>query len=334
MSFRCRTCDDLFLWLRAAFFVLICLVPAVAANAQTAALTGAGYATTYLPAVAPGQVVTLTVYGLKGPLPESVSASTVPLPSWLIGISISARQTAASTMPIPVPLFSIERLGDHTAAITVQIPFELVPAASWYWPGWEITDPTLRAELVVSDNGMDGERVSVVVVPNSVHVATLCDTTIPRLTRQALTTAPSCPPLVTHADGTLVSSASPAHPEEVVVVYLYGLGKTNPVVASGAGSPSPAAGVTQAGFDVQYLPPISESGAVGAIVINPLGVPQRPPIFAGLTPGLVGLYQMNLKIPAPSDAIRNCAGGGASMVLIVGGTTSVDLASICVQGAQ
>src|SRR3954452_12741295 len=49
-----------------------------------------------------------------------------------------------------------------------------------------------------------------------------------------------CPlgPCVTHADGTLVTTYSPAEAGETVVIYAYRLGATDPPVPSGAAAPA------------------------------------------------------------------------------------------------
>ncbi len=83
-----------------------------------------------------------------------------------------------------------------------------------------------------------------------------------------------------HSDGSLVSRSSPAMAGEYLVAYLAGLGDTNVPVASGAASPSS---------------PLAQPSATPALTIDKT---QYPILFAGLTPGLVGLYQMNFQVPA------------------------------------
>jgi uncharacterized protein (TIGR03437 family) len=79
--------------------------------------------------------------------------------------------------------------------------------------------------------------------------------------------------------GTLVSESAPARPGEFIVLYLVGLGLTDTPVASGLASPSsPPA-------DAADMPSITIDGEDAKI------------LFAGLTPGLVGLYQMDVQVP-------------------------------------
>lgn len=83
----------------------------------------------------------------------------------------------------------------------------------------------------------------------------------------------------THQAGGVVTEASPAKPGEAIVIYLAGMGLTQTAVASGAASPTDPAAVAN--------PP--------SITLDGLGVSYT---FAGLTPGLVGVYQINMTVPA------------------------------------
>lgn len=83
-----------------------------------------------------------------------------------------------------------------------------------------------------------------------------------------------------HADFSLVTAAHPAKPSEPLTIYLVGMGGTSQTVASGNPAPSnPLANVSNA-------PQVTIDG-------------QTAPIsFAGLTPGGVGLYQINFTVPS------------------------------------
>lgn len=87
--------------------------------------------------------------------------------------------------------------------------------------------------------------------------------------------------LATHADGALLSPESPARPGEWIVAYLTGLGpvqrrQTNQLVAA-------AIEITRRSeLEVR----------IGGELLPPDSI-----YYAGLTPGTVGVYQVNLKMP-------------------------------------
>lgn len=78
---------------------------------------------------------------------------------------------------------------------------------------------------------------------------------------------------------TLVDDDHPAHAGEALEMYGTGLGTTDPAVP--AGQPSPASPVATA-----RVQPSVQIGGVAARVL-----------FAGLTPGLAGVYQVNIVVP-------------------------------------
>ncbi len=81
------------------------------------------------------------------------------------------------------------------------------------------------------------------------------------------------------ADFSLVTTSKPAKPGELLVIYLLGMGPTDPSVASGAAAPSnPLAQVTA-------QPTITVDGNSASVY------------FAGLAPGFSGLYQVDFYVP-------------------------------------
>ena len=91
--------------------------------------------------------------------------------------------------------------------------------------------------------------------------------------------SPSGLVIAQHADYSLVSPESPAKPGEYLVLYLAGLGATDTAVADGAASPSS---------------PLAHPLIAPVLTLNGTSVPVY---FGGLTPGFVGLYQMNFQVP-------------------------------------
>ena len=88
--------------------------------------------------------------------------------------------------------------------------------------------------------------------------------------------------IATHADGTLLTDASSAQPGEIVVVYATGLGATEPNPDPGEIPETAAPMVSLSSLTV------SLSGAV---------LPSYLIKYAGVTPGCVGLYQLNIELP-------------------------------------
>jgi uncharacterized protein (TIGR03437 family) len=88
---------------------------------------------------------------------------------------------------------------------------------------------------------------------------------------------------VTHANGTLVTTSSPAKVGETLVAYACGLGATNPAVVAGTVSPAnPLANLVAVYLD-------DSNG----------GVTQATVPYQGLAPGgPAGLYQLNFVVPS------------------------------------
>jgi uncharacterized protein (TIGR03437 family) len=77
----------------------------------------------------------------------------------------------------------------------------------------------------------------------------------------------------------VADSAHPVEAGEVIVIYCTGLGEVDPPVAAGTIAP-----LTQL------------SRTVNPVTVTIGGIPARVD-FAGLTPGSVGLYQVNAVVP-------------------------------------
>jgi uncharacterized protein (TIGR03437 family) len=91
-----------------------------------------------------------------------------------------------------------------------------------------------------------------------------------------------------HVDGSLVSPDAPAHPGDVIVLFAAGLGRTSSDMSSGY--------IPRAASSILYLSQLR-------VLLNGTACPASRILYAGVTPGFAGLYQINLRLPddTPSD---------------------------------
>jgi len=160
--------------------------------------------------------------------------------------------------------------------------------------------PTTLANVNVKINGIDAPllyvspyqvnlQVPFEIAPGNVTItATLNGVT--SLTPPISTTVSAASPgifAVVHADGSAITPDNPANANEVVLVYANGLGAVNGPAATGQPATGSAptkntATVTVGGFAAQVQ-------------------------YAGLAPGFVGLYQVNVQLPSRVFASNRAA---------------------------
>jgi uncharacterized protein (TIGR03437 family) len=87
---------------------------------------------------------------------------------------------------------------------------------------------------------------------------------------------------VEHADGSLVTTSSPAQPGETVVVFVSGLGTVSPLIPDGTEASASNLSYTYPANDIAA----DISGTTATVT------------FSGLAPYLIGLYQLNVIIPS------------------------------------
>jgi len=142
---------------------------------------------------------------------------------------------------------------------------------------------TVSASIVVSRSGQSSTAVTVPV----------------QGTQPAIYTTDGTQAIVVHnADNTLVTASRPLQRGEFAYLYASALGPVANQPATGAGAPS--------------LPLAATTTKVTVLVG---GVPSEVQ-FAGLAPGLVGVYQVNFRVPA------NAPVGSQSLMVTVGDASS------------
>ena len=212
--------------------------------------------------------------------------------------------------PLAVPMLSVRQdkdcdTGSAECLVTsarVQIPFEL-PASTTprLGPkGVKVPD----AELTLDGDGQVSRTFLLRPVSENAHVLTSCDL--------AGDTNPDsvCSRVAYHADGRPVDIDAPAVRGETVILFAFGLGQTTPpattAVTSGSGlsvldPQQPRMFVTLRDSFLNAAPSLPR-----AIVAEPYNLPWAQVDFAGLAPGQVGLYQVNVPIPASFQIPVRC----------------------------
>jgi hypothetical protein len=308
----------------------LALALAVASYAATGNVVAAGYQLPTTITAAPGQLLTILVQGITAPQ-QRLSAGTGQWPSTLAGVTATlTAQTSTGIRTLAVPIGSVYPFSNCApgagpscgtlVGLTIQVPFEMLGPL----PSQKLTPPVAAAVLTVSDQDGHSATISVGPISDQIHVVRSLDSIAGG--------QGGGNPAVTHADGSPVSVSSPAEPGETLVMYAVGLGDTNPSPASGAPSPASPLAKTQQQFGLNYdfeanvspSPGVQGNSAVGS-------VPTPGPVFVGLTPGLVGLYQINFYVSSPPAGTLSCGGPVASnLTVTLVGAASFDGAGICV----
>lgn len=187
-----------------------------------------------------------------------VAAQMLPLPTTLAGISVTVGGA-------PAPILAVADDGGYEQ-INFQVPQGIVATQN-------------STIIVVTQNGNHGSaQVPISTSPGDFFLL-----------------SGGLGAFQHASDFSLVTEQNPARPGEIIVGYLTGLPGTNPAVPIGEPSPqTPLEVVPQANQmdDVNFF----------AILLN--GTPIAPNsvsgldnLFLGLSPGLVGVYQVNFMVP-------------------------------------
>lgn len=293
-------------------------------DAQT--LVGSGYKAPAPVSVAPGQIATFYVAGWS-----SVTGITATLQQQGGNASVPI-QSVRMVSQCPNVTSTIESACGSLAAVTVQIPYELVTLTQSSGEPVSFTP----AILLISQNSQAATAIELTPLADAVHVLTSCDVALgPPTPPQTNFTGLPCAPLVTHGDGSLVTPLSPAAVGEALTAWVFGLGQTTPAATTGkTADAAPTAETFNLGFDYE----------INALPTKP--VPSSPdrvmlhPLYAGLSPGYVGLYQVNFIVPAqPPNGTPRCSLVGITLAadvvqsnftVSIAGQNSFDGAGICV----
>ncbi len=209
----------------------------------------------------------------------------------LFGTNLANTTAGAGTLPLP------------TVLAGVQITVGGVPAAIYYVSPTQINfqvpfeaPVTGGAQVIVSNYGTASAAATVAMAEYAPGIFTYART------------ATVLDPIVVHgADNSLVTPSNPASANETLVLYLTGAGTFDSTPADGA----PASGS-----------PLSNTKVTATVTV---GGSNAPVGFSGLTPGNVGLLQINFNVPAAA------AGGGALPMMVSFGAASSAPANLYVK---
>ena len=213
--------------------------------------------------IAAGGIV--AAFGEQFTYKDPAVATSLPLPTELADARVFVNDRAA-----PVYYASYNQ-------VNFQIPYDVTPGT---------------ANVRVDRGTTRGNAITVLIVPAS-----------PKLLRLQLRAAGVSMPesrdffgIAVHQDGSLslprelgIPNSRPSRPGEALTIYGLGFGQTSPPVIAGVAAPaSPLAQISSSTKRVFF----------GALALS-TGKPQDA-LFIGLTPGLVGLYQINVVVPEDS----------------------------------
>jgi len=185
--------------------------------------------------------------------------------SSLFGAGLASSTEQAAVIPLPTTLATNTSMNVVTSTATLSAPlFYVSPTQINFQMPFEIGNAT-SVSLVLTTGGVSSSPLVVGVAPTAPGI--FASTTGVAAALHGLT-------------NTSITPASPAKPGEIIVVYCAGLGAVSPSVLSGTAAP-----------------PAGPNSTANANVTASIGGTSAAVQFAGLAPGYVGLYQVNMVIP-------------------------------------
>jgi len=242
-----------------------------------------GTAPANLPVISDGGVVDAASFSTK--LTPGALAS-------VFGVRLATSQAAASGLPLPTTL------GGGTLQFNDPISVPTIfasPGQSNFQIPWELTG-SAEAYLTVLVGGLPANPVRVALASAAPAIFTTAQSGKGQGVIQIANTAIFAAPA-----GSIpgVQTQPAKKGTDFLTIYCTGLGDVNNRPASGAAAPGGPLATTK-------VTPTVTIGGVAATVS-----------FAGLTPGFVGLYQVNVQVPASA-----AAGDAVALIINVGGVAS------------
>jgi uncharacterized protein (TIGR03437 family) len=184
----------------------------------------------------------LVVVQGSGLSPLTAATSELPLPTALADSCLTVNGA-------PAPLISLD-----ATEIRAQLPFNVAGTAT----------------LILRTPAASSNQLSVTIRPAA-----------PSVFRSGVAGPQTgLATIIRATNGELVTPSNPIHPEDTIVIYATGLGRTSPPIEAGVAAP----------WDPLAVAVMEPQLALGGVTL--------PLWYAGLVPGLVGVYQINASVPA------------------------------------
>lgn len=231
----------------------------------------------------------ITLFGSNMAPATLLSTGGLPFPTELGNVQVEINGT-------PAPICYVS-----PTQISVIAPFELANVAA---------EGGYTASIQINNGGLLSNQISV-------YLLTDANSGIFSEAQNGIGDA-----IAEHANGSYVTESNPAQPGETIVLALAGMGAVSPTVQDGAVGPSSPLSETENFTTANELLVLFNDYTNNSLE-NEATVQ-----FAGLYPGLAGLYQMNVTVPTnvgPGDVYVEVVTDSADVEQVtvpVGGTTS------------
>jgi uncharacterized protein (TIGR03437 family) len=183
----------------------------------------------------------ISIYGTQFS-PVNVATNEIPVPTALADSCLAVNG-------LPVPIFFVS-----PTQINAQMPFAMIGSVT----------------MILRTPGGTSDNFNLTVLPNAPSVFRA---NVEGLGSEVAT-------IVRDINGELVTPSNPVHKNDSLVIYLTGLGITNP--ASQDGTPG-------------ALDPLADAIVPPTVTLGGSNLALQ---YAGMAPGEVGVYQINVKVPS------------------------------------
>jgi uncharacterized protein (TIGR03437 family) len=259
--------------------------------------------------VAPGQLVTFSVFGVAGRFANPILPPAGPngFPVEVEGIRLEFSQ---GNLRASLPIQYVQQAACQPAATC-----NPVTTFTTFFPFEMRVDSDIATTLRVTERGVAVAELRLAVESDQIHIINTCDQTGQSISLAFGLPEGVCVPMVVNArDIRPVLSSRPANSGDTLLIWAYGGGTTN------------AAGLVEVPLTLNFT---YRSAGVGGWMRGP----SVTPTYAGAqgSSGPSVLYQVHFVMPGLPDGLAACTESRGNLRILVSGASSSDVAEICVR---